>query len=144
MSSSGVDELVAEGVLARVRADPKAARSDLAAAAAHLASAAAVAESDPVGAFSLAYDALRKVLVAHMRAKGLRVRSGTGAHYQTGRYGIAALSGRGIDTALREFDTLRSLRNRSEYRGALVREADVAEAILHAQAVLEIVAKELE
>ena len=52
------------------------------------------ADVDAVGAFSLAYDAMRKALVAHMRAHGFRVRSGEGAHYQTGRYGLAALSSR--------------------------------------------------
>ena len=108
-----------------------------------MATAAGVTRSDPIGAFSLAYDAMRKVFVAHMRANGFRVRSGTGAHYQTGRYGVAALRGRGIDSAVEQFDRLRSLRNRSEYRGALVTEADVSVAIAHAQAVLDVVAQEL-
>jgi hypothetical protein len=98
---------------------------------------------DAVGAFGLAYDAMRKAIVAHMRASGFRVRSGVGAHYQTGRYGLAALSGRGADDALRAFDRLRSLRNRSEYRGALVKEADVDVALAHAHAVVEVVALEI-
>ena len=102
-----------------------------------------MAEVDPVGAFTIAYDAIRKALVAHMRANGFRVRSGVGAHYQTGRYGLAALSGRGVDDALAAFDRLRSLRNRSEYRGALVKEADVDVALTHARAVVEVVASEV-
>ncbi len=144
MKSREVDALISEGVIVRVRADGKAARLDLTVARSHLASAAAVVDSDPVGAFALAYDAMRKALVAHMRANGLRVRSGVGAHYQTGRYGLAALDRQGIDGALGEFDTLRSLRNRSEYRGALVKEADVYEAISHAQAVVDIVTGEID
>jgi len=36
------------------------------------------------------------------------------------------------------------LRNRSEYRGALVKEADVYEAISHAQAVVDIVTGEID
>ncbi len=141
--ADSVDQLIAEGVIVRVHADAKAARRDTVAARVHLKSAAVVAESDPVGAFGLAYDATRKALVAHMRAQGLRVRSGAGAHYQTGRYGLAALGGRGVDDALQQFDTLRSLRNRSEYRGALVKEADVHEAISHAEVVLNVVEADL-
>lgn len=136
--ADSVDELIAAGAIVRVHGDAKAARRDTVAAR-----AAAVAESDPVGAFSLAYDAIRKALVAHMRAHGLRVRSGVGAHYQTGRYGLAALGGRGVDDALGQFDTLRALRNRSEYGGALVKEADVHEAISYAEAVLNVVEADL-
>ena len=143
MSPSEVDALLAEGVVVRIRPDAKAARSGLVAARAHLMGAAAIAELDPVGAFSLAYDAMRKALVAHMRVNGLRVRGGMGAHYNTGRYGLAALSGRGIDSALRDFDTLRLLRNRSEYRDAFVKEADVHEAISRAQAVLDVVTEDV-
>lgn len=143
MTPNEVDALLAEGAIVRVRRDVKAARADLRAARAHLASAPLAADVDTVGAFSLAYDAMRKALVAHMRASGIRVRSGEGAHYHTGKYGVAALSGRGADDALRAFDRLRSLRNRSEYRGALVKEADVDVAPAHAHAVVEVVALEI-
>jgi hypothetical protein len=141
--TDSVDQLIAGGAIVRVHGDAKAARTDTVAARAHLKSAAAVAQSDPVGAFSLAYDAIRKALIAHMRAHGLRVRSGVGAHYQTGRYGLGALGGRGVDDALGQFDTLRALRNRSEYSGALVKEADVHEAISYAEAVLNLVEENL-
>jgi hypothetical protein len=86
---------------------------------------------------------MRKALVARKRANGFRVRSGVGAHYQTGRYGLAALRGRGADDALLAFDRLRSLRNRSEYRGALVKEADVDVALAHATALVELVSLEI-
>jgi hypothetical protein len=101
MTPGDLDDLVAEGVIIRVKPDAEAARADLGVARAHLASAPLTAAVDPVGAFSIAYDAVRKALVAHMRANGVRVRSGVGAHYQTGRYGLAALNGRGADDALR-------------------------------------------
>lgn len=143
MSSAAIDALVAEGVIERVSEDVQTGLADLDAARTHLESAAAIAENDPAGAFSLAYDAMRKSIVAHMRANGLRVRSQTGAHYHTGRYGIAALAGLGVDTQLGTFDTLRRTRNQSEYRGALVNAADVSEAIEHARAVLIVVAGEL-
>jgi hypothetical protein len=143
MPASDVDALVAEGAIVRVQPDLEAARADLGAARAHLSSAPLAADVDAVGAFTLAYDAMRKAFVAHMRANGIRVRSGIGAHYQTGRYGLAALSGRGVDDALRAFDRLRSLRNRSEYRGALVKEADVHVALAHARAVVEVVSQEI-
>jgi hypothetical protein len=143
VGSEELDALLSGGLIVRVSSDVESGRADLETARAHLASAPLVAGTDAVGAFSLAYDAMRKVLVAHMRANGYRVRSGVGAHYQTGKYGLAALSGRGVDDALRAFDGLRSLRNRSEYRGALVKEADVEVAMSHAQAVLQVVAAEL-
>jgi len=113
MSASAVDALVSEGVIERVREDLEAARADLAAAHAHLESAAAIADADLVGAFSLAYDSMRKSIVAHMRANGLRVMARTGAHYQTGRYGLAALGGSGVDDELRAFDTMRAATGRS-------------------------------
>ena len=143
MAPSDVDALLGEGSIVRVPPDVKAARAEIHVARGHLSSAPLAAEVDAVGAFSLAYDAMRKALVAHMHANGFRVRSGVGAHYLTGRYGLAALSGRGVDDALRAFDRLRSLRNRSEYRGALVKEADVGVALAHAHAVVEVVAQEL-
>ncbi|CAN5758081.1 hypothetical protein BH18ACT13_BH18ACT13_21200 [soil metagenome] len=95
MKSREVDALISEGVIVRVRADGKAARLDLTVARSHLASAAAVVDSDPVGAFALAYDAMWKALVAHMRANGLRVRSGVGAHYQPGDTDSRLSMGRG-------------------------------------------------
>ena len=143
MSSDEVGALIAEGVVERVQADVAAARRDLIAARTHLESAAAVAGIDPVGAFTLAYDGMRKAIVAHMRANGMRVKARTGAHYQTGRYAIAALGGEGIDSDLRAFNTLRALRNRSEYGGALVREADVTQAIAYADTVLKVIADEI-
>jgi hypothetical protein len=54
------------------------------------------------------------------------------------------LSGRGVDDALRAFDRLRSLRNRSEYCGALVKEADVDVALEHARALIDVVAREID
>jgi len=48
-----------------------------------------------------------------------------------------------VDDPLRAFDRLRSLRNRSEYRGALVKEVDVDVAMAHAHAVLAVVAAEI-
>lgn len=135
--------LLAEGWIVAVPPDLRAALADLRAARAHLSGVPLVTDVDPVGAFSLAYDAIRKALVAHMRANGFRVRSGEGAHFHTGRYGLAALSGHGADDALRAFDSLRSLRNRSEYRGALVTEADVDAAAGHAATVVDLVASEI-
>jgi hypothetical protein len=65
--SQELDELVAAGVVERVAADPETARVELEQARLHVESAAEIAERDPVAAFALAYDAIRKALSAHMR-----------------------------------------------------------------------------
>jgi hypothetical protein len=143
MSAEAVEQLVSEGVLERVTADRSAARRDLEAAAAHLVSVRSRAAHDPVGAFALAYEAMRKAVVAHMRAAGLRVKSRGGAHYETGRYAVAALEGLGVDEHVRTFQDVRRLRNRSAYEAVPVDEQDALDAVAHAQAVVGAVSKEL-
>ena len=143
MSSEELERLVSERVIERVPVDQAAASRDLEAAAAHLVSVESRAAADPTGAFALAYEAMRKAVVAHMRARGFRVRSRGGAHYQTGRYAHAALDGLGITEHLRAFEDLRRLRNKSAYEAVPVDEHDALEAVTHARAVVEAVRKEL-
>lgn len=143
MSSEELERLVSEGAVVRAPVDRAAASRDLESAAAHLVSVEKRAAHDPAGAFALAYEAFRKVVVAHMRATGFRVKSRGGAHYQTGRYARAALDGLGIDEHLRVFEDLRRLRNRSAYEAVPVDERDALDAVTHARAVVEAVQKEL-
>jgi len=86
---------------------------------------------------------MRKSVVAHMRANGFRLTGGSGAHFRTGRYGLAALDHLGIAEHLRAFDSLRRLRNRSEYNAVPVDQHAASKAITHARAVVEAVRKEL-
>ncbi len=70
MSKDELDQLVAEGAIERVAADPETARVELTQAQLHVESAAEIAGRDPGAAFSVAYDAIRKAIAAHMRANG--------------------------------------------------------------------------
>lgn len=67
MSQEELDELVAEGAIERVAADPETARIELDQARLHAETAAEIADRDPVAAFAIGYDAVRKALSAHMR-----------------------------------------------------------------------------
>lgn len=144
MSLEEIEALLHEGAVDRVPVDAAAAARDLAAAEAHLVSLESLAARDHTGAFTLAYDGMRKAIVAHMRAHGFRVRSRGGAHFQTGRYALAALDRRGISEHLQAFDDPRRLRNRSEYDAVLVDEPDALVAITHARAVVAAVRQELD
>lgn len=143
MSEAAVDALVAEGLLARIPPDLKEARRELATAEMHLQGAEAAAGVDPTGAFTLAYDAARKAVVAHMRAQGLRVRTRFGAHYLTGRYASASLMTRGIEEHVEAFVDMREVRNDTEYEGEIVAVSDSEEALSHARAIVAIVKRDL-
>lgn len=134
--------MLAEGVLTRVVADPAASRRDLAAARTHVGSAEAVSATDPTAAFSIAYDAARKAVVAHLRARGLRIRVRQGAHFQTGRYARAALDELGIDEHLAAFEDMRRVRNDTEYDAVLVSRSDADEALTHARAIVDAVERD--
>ncbi len=143
MNADDVDALLAEGVLARVVADTEEARRELDAAKAHLRGAKAAVKVDPTGAFTLAYDAARKAVVAHMRANGFRVGRRFGVHVQTGRYARAALRGPDADRHLTAFENMRIVRNDTEYGAEIVSAADAAEALAHARAIVAAVEAEL-
>ena len=143
MSEPEVDALVAEGVLVRAPLDRKAAERELSTARMHLVGAEAAASVDPTGSFVLAYDAARKAVVAHMRARGVRVRSRFGAHQQTSRYATAVLTGRGVDEHVVAFVDMREVRNDTEYEGEMVAASDSAEALSHARAIVAAVEADL-
>lgn len=143
MTEADVRALVDAGVLVRVPPDLEAAQRELSIARTHIVGAESSANVDPTGSFTVAYDAARKAVVAHMRAHGLRVRSRFGAHYQTGRYATAVLTGRGIDEHVEAFVNMREVRNDTEYEGEIVAESDAAEALGHARAIVGVVEAEL-
>lgn len=138
-----VAALLRDGTLRPTPADPETARDELAIARRHLASADLVVDADPTLAFVALYDAMRKAVSAHMRARGLRVTGGPGQHAKVGRYARAALGGRGIDGHVAEFDVLRDMRNQSEYDAVWVRPADVHAAAAHVAAIIDAVAADL-
>ena len=133
------DELVRAGLLLRVAPDLETARAMMRDCRAHLTAAAAIGELDRNGAYQLAYDAARKAITAHMRAAGLRVRSGPGAHEITGQYGVVALPSASVD----RFDAIRRKRNRSEYGVVHISATEVATVLADAEAIVAAVEREL-
>jgi hypothetical protein len=136
MSQKELDRLVAEGAIAPVAADPETARVELEQARLHLESAAAIAERDPVAAFALGYDAIRKALTAHMRSRGYRVTRGKGHHARIGRYAIAAIADARVREHLEAFEELRQLRNQAEYDAVVVRSEDVSEVLARGDGII--------
>ncbi len=143
MSQDELDELTAEGVIEQVAADPETARIELEQARLHVESAAEIAARDPVAAFAIGYDTIRKSLSAHMRSRGYRVSKGKGHHARTGRYAIAAIDDARVEEHLEAFDELRQLRNQSEYDALLLGSEDVADALALAHAIIEAVERDL-
>jgi hypothetical protein len=143
MSQEELDDLVAEGALERVAADPETARIELDQARLHAETAAEIADRDPVAAFAIGYDALRKALSAHMRHRGYRVARGPGHHARTGRYAVAAIDDPMLEDHLDAFDELRQMRNQSEYDALILGADDVADALDHADAIINAVDNEI-
>lgn len=138
-----VEQLIRRGELRRVRADPAAARVELDTARRHVVSAATLTDSDPVLAFQALYDAARKAISAHMRAAGVAVTKGPGAHARTGRYGLAALGGLGVDDAIDEFDALRATRNQLEYDALSVDPNEVRRSIATVERLVAVIDRQL-
>lgn len=143
MTEADVRRLLAEKKIRTVRPDPETAQVELDVARRHIASAEKIMDDDPTLAFTALYDAIRKAIAAHMRSRGYRVTRGLGAHAKTGEYALAALDHLDIEAHLDEFDTLRDLRNQSEYEALSVGVDDVREAVEHATAVVDAVARDL-
>ena len=143
MGAAELARLLATGQIEQVRADPETAREEIETARRHIAAAAVISELDPTLAFTGLYDAIRKAIQAHMRANGYRISKGPGGHVKTGGYALAALDHLEIGEHLEEFDTLRIVRNQSEYGALFVAEDDVENARRHAGTIVEAVAVSL-
>lgn len=141
---SQLDDLVTAGVVERVAADRETARVELEQARLHVESAAEIADRDPVAAFALAYDAIRKAFSAHMRDRGYRIPKGKGHHARTGRYAMAAIDDARVEEHLEAFDELRQLRNQAEYDALLLDTDDVTDALARADAIIAAVGKDLD
>ncbi len=102
----------------------------------HAMSAEGIADTDPNGAYQLAYDGARKAVVAHMKRSGLRVRSGEGSHAITAEYATVAID----QTLGGRLEAMRRRRNRSEYGTAHFEAAEVSDAIDIARALVAAVA----
>lgn len=102
----------------------------------HVRTAEALAGSDDQAmAFTAAYDAARKALVAVLATKGLRVRPVGGAHRNTGVAAAEFIE----NAALEEFEWMRQVRNATEYPSDDQPTAtlqDVREAISAASAIV--------
>jgi hypothetical protein len=143
MAESDLQQLLASNKIRRVAPDPETAQAEIDIARRHIASAEKIMVDDSTLAFTALYDAMRKAIAAHMRSQGYRVTRGPGAHTKTGEYALAALDHLDIGSHLDEFDALRDLRNQSEYEALHVDVEEVREALVHASAVVDAIARDL-
>lgn len=143
MTETDVQRLVAEKKIRTVSPDPETAQAEIDVARRHIASAQKIMADDSSLAFTALYDAMRKAITAHMRSRGYRVTRGPGAHMKAGEYALAALDLLDIGSHLDEFDAVRDLRNQSEYEAHQVDLEEVREALEHASAIVEAIARDL-
>ena len=139
---SSVDALLARGQLTRVVPNSELAERMLQQAQAHLASAATIVETDPTGAFVLAYDGARKALASILINQGLRA-GGDGAHAVLLEVVLAQLDPP-LGGTFRPFSWMRPLRNHTEYPSPdypVAQQVDVAEAIPLAAEMIEVATK---
>ena len=113
---STIDSLLNAKKLEHVPASQKGAEAELARARTHVGSARRLLSTDPVGAYTLAYDAARRSLAAVLQNQGLRATS-RGGHvvlYEAVRARLVPPLG----SILRPFSRMRVRRNEVEYRSA--------------------------
>jgi hypothetical protein len=136
-------ELEAAGSIEQVADDAAVAANELAMAETHLTTAAEIAESDAIVAYTALYDATRKAISAHMRARGYRATSGSGHHAKTMSYAQAALAHRGVTMELSQLHRMRRLRNSSEYDAQFIPASQVRADLEIATAIVQAVTSEL-
>lgn len=103
-------DLIREGRIESVPPEPAQVAILREQAVRHLASSRTISETDPAGAFSLAYDAIRKELTALLLDHGFRARS-AGSHSATGQAAAILLPKFDADS----FEWLRTVRIATEY-----------------------------
>lgn len=109
-----IEALLRNGELERAQPSTSLGERMLAEAEGHLRSARLLVESDPIAAYSLAYDAARKASAALLAPQGLRATS-RGGHVAVQDAVRAQFSGDGGLPAFRAFPRLRRTRNVLEY-----------------------------
>ena len=108
-----IDDMLKTDELQLVPASRERADQLLRQAETHLATARGAVDQDPEGAYTLAYDAARKALVALLENEGLRPTSRAGHH---GTYlAVRAQLDPPLGQALRPFERMRRRRNEIEY-----------------------------
>lgn len=110
MDRDDLADLIRERRIESVAADMAQAASLHEQARAHLASSRLIGHTEVAGAFSLAYDSIRKRLTALLLEHGFRARS-AGSHAATAQATERLLPG--FDTT--GFEVLRMVRNATEY-----------------------------
>ena len=108
-----IDRMLGDRELDNVPAGGEQADRLIRQAQTHLQSAAGLAESDPPGAYALAYDAARKALTAVLENQGLRSTS-TGGHIAVYE-AVRARFDPPLGKVLRPFDRMRRQRRDAEY-----------------------------
>ena len=138
-----VDDLVTQGRLERVPVDdaraaptwpPPATRSNL---------AAARQLHDPAIRYKLAYDAGFEAVLAHLAARGVRLRAKPGHHEAAALYAAAALTAAAAVAAADDLDTLRRGRNAIFYQAADVGDDTAAWAADTANTLIDHITIEL-
>ncbi|HEX9410522.1 MAG TPA: HEPN domain-containing protein [Actinomycetota bacterium] len=133
-----VEELIEHDELERVTADRNSAKELLKAAGRHLSSAGAIRDTDPEGAYSMAYDAARKACAALLEAQGLRATS-NGGHVAVKGAIMAQFSNLSGGAVVKSFDRLRRRRNDIEYPDgdSRIDPDEVDEAIARSGAIVD-------
>lgn len=143
MSEEALEAVLEAGKIERVAPDAELARVEIENATAHLESAVVLLDSDPVMAYTALYDASRKAVAAHMRARGFRVAGKKGYHAKTMEYAEAALDAHQINEHIGRLDEMRMIRNDTEYRGRQVGRAEIEADLETARKIVAAVEKEI-
>jgi hypothetical protein len=143
MTSTVTQELIIERRLERVPIDIRRTNALLREAAQHVVSARALADQDPQGAYTLVYDALRKAIVGHMAAEGIRPTSAQGAHAAVMLYAEAELVGVVDPGVLADLDRMRRTRNRAEYDARPIGEQELTHDIGLVNRIVQAVIEEI-
>lgn len=137
---AAIEAQLASGELEVVTASDELGQRLLVEATAHLVSARTISESDPAGAYQLAYDAARKACSALLAVQGLRATT-RGGHIAVQEAVRDQFGGEGGVAAFRAFPRLRRTRAGAEYPRLdtpTVTEADASDAIEAANAIFTV------
>jgi len=138
--SAWLSEALATGSLERVKPNMGAAGERINDARRHVRSGRLLAEDDTTLAIAACHDAIRKAIVGHMTAKGLRVRGTEGAHKRTLDYARSELAALITGEDLDEADGLRRDRALAEYGDFASRQLTGSHVLAAAEVAERIVA----
>jgi hypothetical protein len=137
-----IDAHIARGAIEHVPASREAAEAELVRARTHLVSARRLLDSDPEGAYTLAYDGARRALAAVLQNQGLRVTS-RGGHVTVYEAVLAQLEPP-LGALLRPFNRMRARRNEVAYRSSeapSMTAEDVTADLSKVEALIEVAEK---